>query len=135
MSLSPWIPEGTLPKFLLLVGTAAFYNGLQCFVPKMRVTGRIYSLQPVQATPLMARMMGLWTLTSGVVRVYAAYNISDPAIYAMTMWTFAFALFSFTTEVFVHKTAPVSSPGVWPALLISPISLFWMWTQYGHYVR
>ncbi|KNC99028.1 uncharacterized protein SPPG_05977 [Spizellomyces punctatus DAOM BR117] len=133
--MSVYLPPSALQKYLLFVGTLAFYNGAQCFFPKMRVTSRIYSEKKGEATALMSRMMGLWTITSGLVRVYAAWNIHDRVLYNLTMYTFGLALFSFTTEVFVYKTAKISSPGVWPALLISPISLAWMWNSYADFVR
>ncbi|KAI8907467.1 hypothetical protein DFJ77DRAFT_475582 [Powellomyces hirtus] len=131
--MEAFIPEGALPKFLLFVGTMAFYNGVQSFVPSMRVTSRIYE-KTTEATPLMSRMMGLWTITSGIVRVYTAWNITNKALYTVAMWTFVLAGFSFYTEVFLYKTAKISSPGVWPAMLISPISLFWMWNSYSQYI-
>ncbi|KAI8591700.1 hypothetical protein BDZ88DRAFT_410432 [Geranomyces variabilis] len=128
-----FLPEYALPKYLLFVGSLAFYNGLQNFVPSMRVTGRIYN-RTNETTPLMSRMMGLWTITSAIVRVYTALNINDKALYTVCMWTFALALFSFTTEVFLYKTAKWSSPGVWPALLISPVSLWWMINSYSFFI-
>ncbi|TPX57167.1 hypothetical protein PhCBS80983_g04036 [Powellomyces hirtus] len=88
----------------------AFYNGVQSFVPSMRVTSRIYE-KTTEATPLMSRMMGLWTITSGIVRVYTAWNITNKALYTVAMWTFVLAGFSFYTEVFLYKTAKISSPG------------------------
>ncbi|RKO89626.1 Erg28 like protein-domain-containing protein [Blyttiomyces helicus] len=133
-SLGLTLPSGALPKYLLFIGALAFYNGVQCYVPKMRVTSRIYARQPAEATALMARMMGLWTMTSAMIRVYAALNISNPVAYQLGMWSYIFALFSFVTEVSVYKTAPLSSPGVFPALIIAPVSLFWMWSSYSHYV-
>jgi hypothetical protein len=35
------------------------------------------------------------------------------------MWTYIIALSSFVSEVFIYKTAPIESPGVFPVLIIS----------------
>ncbi|KAJ3074458.1 adenine phosphoribosyltransferase [Podochytrium sp. JEL0797] len=112
-------PETGLARFILVIGVAAVYNSIQCFVPKMRLTSRIYARKPMEATPLAARQMGLWTFTSAVIRLYCAYNIENAACYQMCMITFAVALFAFVGEVFIHKTAPITSPGVYPALMVS----------------
>ncbi|KAH6564707.1 hypothetical protein BASA50_009463 [Batrachochytrium salamandrivorans] len=127
--LSTLLPEGNLPKVIGLVGILAAYNAVQCFIPSMRVTPRIYAKQPAQVTPLMGRMMGTWTMTSAIVRIYTAYNMNNPVVYQICMWTYVIALTSFLSEIFIYRTAPLSSPGVFPALIISSgllISmLFW----------
>ncbi|KAJ3080839.1 ergosterol biosynthesis protein [Rhizoclosmatium hyalinum] len=91
--------------------------------------------------------MGLWTFTSAVIRIYAAYNLENAAIRSpppfvavfgiavkLCMITFACALFNFLGEIIVHKTAPVSSPGVWPALAVSSIGLVLMTLNYSVFV-
>ncbi|KAJ3402051.1 ergosterol biosynthesis protein [Chytridiales sp. JEL 0842] len=113
------LPTGIFPKLILFVGTLAIYNAAQCFIPSMRMTPRIYALKKAEVTDLMSRMMGTWTFTSAVIRVYTAYNMNNPVAYQMCMWTYAIALASFFSEVFVYKTAPLRSPGVFPAMIIS----------------
>ncbi|KAI8852017.1 hypothetical protein BC829DRAFT_424923 [Chytridium lagenaria] len=113
------LPKGVFPKYLAVVGLLALYNGVQCFVPQMRLTHRIYALKPDEATSLMARMMGTWTTTSGIVRIYTAYNLDNAALYQACMWTYVIAAASFSSEVFYYETAPITSPGVWPTFFIS----------------
>ncbi|KAI8924481.1 hypothetical protein BC831DRAFT_465560 [Entophlyctis helioformis] len=127
------IPAEALPRVIALVGVLALYNGVQCFVPRMRLTPRIYALSPGQVTPLMSRMMGTWTITSAMVRIYAAYNIHNAVAYQMAMWTYVFALLSFASEILVYRTAPLSSPGVFPAIIISTTLLAWMANSYSYY--
>lgn len=62
-------------------------------------------------------------MTSGLVRLYTAYNISNPVLYQLCIWTFVIALSSFVSEIVVYKTAPLTSPGVYPAVLMSCTSL------------
>ena len=111
--------KSMLAKVICFVGITALYNALQSFVPGMNVTPRIYSKQPKQVTPLMARMMGTWTLTSGLIRIYASFYLHERVAYELCLWTFILAFASFSSEVFYYKTAPLSSPGVWPAMIIS----------------
>jgi hypothetical protein len=40
--------------------------------------------------------------------------------------TFVIAFMSFLSEVVVYKTAPLSSPGVWPAMAISSFVCFYL---------
>ena len=121
-------PEGLLPKSILVLGSLAIYNALQTFIPSMRLTHKIYARRPQEGaftisdlvvTPLMSRMMGTWTLTSALIRVYTAYHIDNPVVYQLCLWSFVIAFTSFFLEVFVYKTAPLSSPGVFPAMILS----------------
>lgn len=92
--------------------------------------------------------MGTWTITSAIIRIYTSYNINDPSAYLLCLVTFVIAFLStsvyrlgrivtinnvnlslplnsgFMSEVFVYKTAPLSSPGVWPALMVCLIMIF-----------
>ncbi|KAI1762956.1 hypothetical protein GGR53DRAFT_499498 [Hypoxylon sp. FL1150] len=40
-----------------------------------------------------------------MIRLYAAYNLSDPLVYDMAIWTFVGVLFLYVTEVFVYKNS------------------------------
>jgi hypothetical protein len=40
------IPAGALPKALFVIGSVAIYNAMQCFIPSMRLTHRIYARRP-----------------------------------------------------------------------------------------
>ena len=40
------IPTGALPKALFVIGSVAIYNAMQCFIPSMRLTHRIYARSP-----------------------------------------------------------------------------------------
>lgn len=110
-----------LANSLFVIGALALYNSAQCFIPKLNVTKRIYSKDPTQLTALTSRMMGTWTMTSAMIRLYASYHIHEKAAYDLTIGTFVLALMSFGSEVFVFKTAPITSPGVFPVFIITGI--------------
>ncbi|KAI8811349.1 hypothetical protein BJ742DRAFT_664297, partial [Cladochytrium replicatum] len=67
-----------------------------------------------RVTDLASRMFGNYTLTVAVIRIICAYHLSDVQV----------ADVDYVGRIlyigdFVYKTAPVISPGVWPALIIS----------------
>lgn len=74
-------------------------------------------------TPLSARTFGTWTLLSSVVRCYAAYNLSNPIIYQLAMWSFAIALAHFSAECLVFGT---TKTGAISPLIVSSATLAWM---------
>ncbi|KAG6810490.1 hypothetical protein H0H92_011670 [Tricholoma furcatifolium] len=60
----------------LLVAAAAVFNSLQNFAT-LKLTRRIYNVKPNTITALQARTFAAWTLTSAIVRGYAAYDIHN----------------------------------------------------------
>ncbi|TPX39648.1 hypothetical protein SeLEV6574_g07080 [Synchytrium endobioticum] len=126
-------PQHNLPRYIALVSVIALANTIQAFVAT-NVVAKIYSRKQSQVSPLMARMMGTWTLTSSVIRLYCAYNVTNPALYKLTMISYAIALFSFASESLVYKTAhPLSTPVLLP-FWFSSSSLLWMWYSYSYYL-
>jgi len=70
----------------------------------------------------------------GIVRIFAAYHIDEPAWYQMQLITNLVGIFHFSMEAFVYKTARPS--GAWFAPVV--VALFgtgWSLAQYGYYVK
>jgi hypothetical protein len=82
---------------------------------------------------LTARIFGTWTLLSSVIRLYAAYYISNPQIYQIAFATYAIAFFHFYSEWLVFGTAKWGKGLAGPAI-ISVGTMAWMWTQWDYYV-
>ena len=85
-------------------------------------------------TSLSARTFGTWTLLSSIIRLYAAYNISNPLIYQLAICTYAIAWGHFMSEWLIFGTAK------WGRGLVGPVcvatgSLVWMTTCWAEYVR
>ncbi|KAF2019425.1 ergosterol 28 [Aaosphaeria arxii CBS 175.79] len=127
--------DGLLPKWLLMVSVIAVTNSLQAYI-SLRPTQRVYAggrRGPSPVTPLSARTFGTWTFLSAVVRLYAAYNVTDRRIYELAFWTYGVAFAHFVSEWLVFGTcrfdAGLAGPG-----LVSSVSLVWMWRQWGWYV-
>ncbi|ORY09541.1 Erg28 protein [Clohesyomyces aquaticus] len=154
-AFSSYLPpvEGLLPKWLLLVSVISVANSVQAYAT-LTYTQRVYNhpappspsapsstpsqtLKPTESanpvTPLSARTFGTWTFLSSVIRLYAAYNISDPLIYQLALWTYGIAWAHFMSEWWVFGTAR------WGAGLAGPVcvasgSLVWMWAQKEYYL-
>jgi len=84
-------------------------------------------------TPLSARLFGTWTLIQSIVRLYAAYNISNPQIYQMAFLTYLVAFAHFMSEWWVFRTAKWGAPMAGP-VFVSTGTLAWMVWGWGTYV-
>ncbi|KAL0954847.1 hypothetical protein HGRIS_003786 [Hohenbuehelia grisea] len=135
-ALAQYLPSspGWLPKWQLIVAAMAVFNGVQNFVT-LKLTRRIYNNVPSQSvTGLQARTFAIWTLTSAVVRGYAAYHIHEKVIYDMAIATYVLAFAHFSTELLIFRTAKIN-PGVLSPVIIASSSLIWMLQQYDYYVK
>ncbi|KAI3394473.1 hypothetical protein diail_2665 [Diaporthe ilicicola] len=136
-------------NLLTLHYTRRIYNGL--FVPSSSSPGNpdsVSKLQPVasaqtlkdkptavdQVTPLAARLFGVYTILAGVIRVYGAYRVHDPALYQLCLFTHLLAAAHFTSETLVFKTVSLGWEHAFPFAAAFSGSL-WMGLQYGHYVK
>ncbi|KAF9790901.1 Erg28-like protein [Thelephora terrestris] len=126
--------EGLLPKWQLIVAVMAFFNAAQNFAT-LKLTRRIYgNVSPQLVTGLQARTFAVWTALSGVVRLYAAYNINSKIVYDIALFTYFFAFAHFGSELLIFRTASFG-PGALSPVIVSSVSLTWMIMQYDFYVR
>ncbi|KAG5638906.1 hypothetical protein H0H81_008967 [Sphagnurus paluster] len=132
-ALATYLPksEGLLAYWQLLVAFTAVFNSVQNFAT-LKLTRKIYNVKP--NTALQARTFAVWTLTSAVVRAYAAYNIHDKNIYDMAMFTYLIAFGHFSSEWLIFRTASVN-PALISPVIVSTTSLIWMFNQYSFYVK
>jgi len=119
----------------IAVAATALFNTVQNFVT-LHFTKRLYNNVPATqpVTPLQARTFGIWTLTASVVRLYAAYNIHNKAIYDMALLTYLFAFGHFSSEILIFRTTKISIPVLSP-VIVATTSLAWMILQYDFYVN
>ncbi|KAK0485160.1 Erg28 like protein-domain-containing protein [Armillaria novae-zelandiae] len=122
---------GWLPLWQLLISVTAVFNSVQNFVT-LKLTRKIYPQAAV--TGLQARTFAVWTLTSAVVRAYAAYNINEKHVYDLTLFTYLIAFGHFSSELLIFRTATVN-PGLISPVIVSTTSLVWMISQYDFYVK
>ncbi|KAG9224848.1 hypothetical protein CCMSSC00406_0002001 [Pleurotus cornucopiae] len=118
--LTEYLPQspGLLPKWQLFVAATAVFNAVQNFAT-LSLTRRVYNrVPPTNVTALQARTFAVWTLTSAVVRGYAAYHLQEKIVYEMAFLT--------TTKI---------PGGVLGPFIVASTSLIWMYKQYDFYVK
>ncbi|KAA1101500.1 ergosterol biosynthesis protein [Puccinia graminis f. sp. tritici] len=121
---------GWLPKWMMLIAGVSILNGLQNYI-SLAGARKVYDRRPDRVTGLQSRNFGTWTITAGLVRLYAAYNISNPGLYHLALGTFAIALSHFVAEAVVYRT---TGWGVVPPFIVASVSLGWMIKEYDHYL-
>ncbi|TFY79210.1 hypothetical protein EWM64_g4798 [Hericium alpestre] len=133
--LVSYVPDSLLAKWQLIVSVAAVFNTVQNFFT-LNLTRRIYNAVPPHSpvTALQARTFAVWTLTSAVVRIYAAYHIHEKVVYDMALMTYLIAFGHFSSELFIFRTARFNA-GVLSPVVVATSSLIWMISQYDFYVK
>lgn len=118
--------------YLSLAGSRQVYSGVS---KTTQSTGagdnKTSSQSPVNE--LSARTFGTWTALSSIVRLYTAYNITDPLMYQICLWTYALAFAHFFTEWLVFGSARWGK-GLASPVIVSTVSTVWMVMQWGNYV-
>ena len=71
---------------------------------------------------------------AALVRLYAAYHITNPQLYQLAFATYLVAALHFYSEWLVFGTARWGKGILGPAV-VSVVSLGWMWSVWGDYVR
>lgn len=123
---------GLLPKWLLFVSLTAIFNTVQSY-STLALTRRVYSQRPQDVTPLSSRTFGTWTFFSAIVRLYAAYNISNQQVYQICLWSYIVAAVHFVSEWLVFGTAGLGA-GLSGPLVVSSSSIVWMLSQREYYL-
>ncbi|KAI9795115.1 MAG: ergosterol biosynthesis protein [Peltula sp. TS41687] len=123
---------GYLPLWILFTSALSIFNSIQAYT-NVQLTKRVYSGRPSDVTALSARTFGTWTITSAIVRLYGAYNISDPRMYQLVLFTKAIAFAHFLMEWRIYRTT-VWGSGLAGPIFVSTGTLIWMLTQWSFYV-
>ena len=97
-------------------------------------TQELYMRADRQITALPSRIFGTYTLVSAIIRLYAAYNIENPQLYQLAIFTYAIAWSHFISEWLIFETAAWGRAIAGP-MFISTGSLLWMFLQWRYYVQ
>lgn len=97
-------------------------------------TGKDSEKAKDQITPLAARLMGIYTLLAGLIRIYTSFRPEDPSLYQLSILTHVVAAVHFTSELLVYKTLKFTGPQAFPFAAAYGGTL-WMTLQWAHYVR
>jgi len=127
----PYLPKQWLGRWLLLVSLISIFNSIQNYYT-LHLTSQVYNRANV--TPLQARTFGTWTLTAAVVRLYAAYRVTDPAWYQLALCTYAIALGNILSEWLYFKSMAWGR-GMISILTVAVPSFIYMLVSYPTYVK
>ena len=153
--MASYLPQaaGMLPAFLLFVlkplfsasqnssptnkyqnTTLCWGNSLQCFLAPAKLHD-LYSGPngAAQVTKLSAHTMGVWTLLSGLLRLYTAYHLGNPQLYTVALGSYAISVTHFVSEFLVFRTMKLDF-GCFLSIGIDIVGLAWMYNQWDWYV-
>ncbi|KZO96711.1 Erg28-like protein [Calocera viscosa TUFC12733] len=125
---------GLLPAWnLIAASTAVIYAVQNLLSDKGSKLVYLNGAKQGLVNPLQSRNFGIWSLTSGMVRFYVAYNITNPVVYNIGLGTYVIALFHFLSEWLVFGTCALGG-GVVSPIIVASTSIVWMVSQREFYV-
>ncbi|KAK6206029.1 hypothetical protein LQW54_007968 [Pestalotiopsis sp. IQ-011] len=126
--------DGLLPYFLLYAGVSAMIHSAVCYAksPSTSLTAFSGPARPSPPPGLLARVYGVKNIYTGTIRLYAAYAITNGALYDLAAATFAGVLFLYGTELLVYKTVRMREGSF--AFVTAGTGLVWMLSQRGWYL-
>jgi len=145
-SILEYLPQsitgGKLPYWLLFISVVSIFNSIQTYQSKdLALTKKVYESQGKefhngtdQVTHLSARTFGTWTFITSIVRFYGAYHLNNPQVYQLVQWTYVVAAGHFLSEWLVYKTCKFGK-GIAGPMIVSSISLIWMYLQKDFYLN
>lgn len=111
---------------------SAFIHAVVCYfaLPKTALAAfRGPSAPPPQG--LLARVYAVKNVYTAMIRLYAAYDLTNPAVYDLTIVTFIGVLGLYVSERFVYGTV-AHRESMFP-FVTAGTGLIWMVMQRGHY--
>ncbi|KAF7329734.1 Retrotransposon-like family member [Mycena kentingensis (nom. inval.)] len=131
---APFLPQtpGMLPYFLIYAGLSGIIHSAVCFLKNPEISMTVFS-GPARPPPtaLQARIYGLKNIYTGLIRLSAAYAITNGALYDLAMVTFAGVLALYVPEFLVFKTVALRE-AMFP-FVTAGSGLLWMWLQRDWY--
>ncbi|KAI0110169.1 ergosterol biosynthesis protein-like protein Erg28 [Daldinia grandis] len=124
-SILPQQHGGYLPYFLFYNSLSAAIHSVVCYVNDPTTALRAFS-GPGAPPPhsLLAHVYGVKNLYTSMIRIYAAYYITNPQVYDLAVGTFVGVLFLYVTEVFIYKSARLREASF--PYVIAGTGLIWM---------
>jgi hypothetical protein len=147
-------PTPSIPNIQNQIAIVSLGNSIQCYI-SLAGSREVYAGPPTvkpsptssssksksttytgnsPVTPLSARTFGTWTALSSIIRLYAAYNISNPVVYQLALWTYGVAFAHFLSEWLVFGSARWGR-GLASPVFVSTVTMGWMLVQWGSYVN
>ena len=99
----------------------------------LEYTRALYESDKTAVNPLSGRTFAAWTILSGFVRLYAAFNINNKQLYQLAFLTYMLAWTHFIVEWRIFESATWNRRLAGPTT-VSTISMIWMWVTWNDYV-
>ncbi|KAI9372822.1 hypothetical protein BJX61DRAFT_542332 [Aspergillus egyptiacus] len=131
-SLLPSTQSGHLPYFLLYASISALIHSAVTYTNPVAALKQFSGASAPAKTPLLAHLYGIKNVYTGLIRVYAAYNINNRPVYDLATATFVGVLFLYITECFWFKTVGLRE-ATFP-FVTAGVGLVWMVHERGAYV-
>jgi hypothetical protein len=81
----------------------------------------------------MAHVYAAHNMYTGLIRFYAAYDISNPALYSLALWTYVGVLLLYGSELVVWRTVRLREAVI--PLVTAGVGITWMVAQKDWYLR
>ncbi|CAM1508894.1 Fc.00g026330.m01.CDS01 [Cosmosporella sp. VM-42] len=132
-SILPDTGGGYLPYFLLYCGVSASIHSVFCYVsspPQALVQFQGEGSPPPHA--LLSHVYGVKNVYTSLIRLYAAYHISNAPLYDLAMLTFVGVLFLYATEYGIYRTVRLKEATI--PLFTASLGIVWMVLQRDFYL-
>jgi hypothetical protein len=141
--MSSYLPPhaGPLPIFLLFVISPLYLSGYLMTIQNSSICFFISTLSflhfasarsvyqgPAASTQVthLSSTFGIWTFLSGFVRLYAAYNITNPQFYALVTWAYIASCVHYGREALIYRTMKVGMFGTLTSFEVDGGGLIWL---------
>lgn len=113
---------------------AAFVHSGVCYVSEPSTSLKQFSgPQHPPPTRLLAHTYGVKNIYTGLIRAYAAYNITSRPLYDLATYTYVGVLFLFITELAIWKTVRMREAAF--PFVNAGVGLVWLIAQRKWYLR
>lgn len=130
---SSYFPQSTglLAYFLLYSSIAALIHALACYVRPLSSLRPFSGPDAPQPVILLAHVYGIKNIYTSLIRFYAAYNIEDPVLYTLAIWTYVGVFVLYVGELVLWRTVRLRE-GIIP-ILTAGLGIIWMLWQKNSY--
>ncbi|XP_033736223.1 probable ergosterol biosynthetic protein 28 [Pecten maximus] len=106
---------------IAVVALMTFGNALQCFVDPSFLKNRLYT-NVNDDRGLTSRIVGIWTLTTAILRFSCAIDIYNKPIFGLTILSFFAGFVHYIAEIFHYRTTNLI-PSSLIQIIVSGISV------------
>ncbi|KAF2247232.1 ergosterol biosynthesis protein-like protein Erg28 [Trematosphaeria pertusa] len=126
-------PDGYLPYFLIYTSLSAYLHSLFCYLGSHSAALRHFSgPQRPPPTQLLAHVYAVKNIYTASIRAYAAWDITNQAVYDLAILSYVGVLWLFASELLLYRTVRWREAGF--PFLNAGVGLIWMVVMRGWYL-